>query len=76
VAAYAKAHGLMIVREFYDAAVSGADQIDQRPGDKSRGAHGRAQPDPALLSPPRPSARGRVPRGLARLCHGPHPGRQ
>jgi len=32
VAAYAKAHGLMIVREFYDAAVSGAHPIDQRPG--------------------------------------------
>ena len=32
VTAYAKAHGLMIVREFYDAAVSGADPIDQRPG--------------------------------------------
>ncbi len=32
VTAYAKAHGLTIVREFYDAAVSGADPIDQRPG--------------------------------------------
>src|SRR3954470_16283650 len=32
VAAYAKAHGLEIVREFYDAAVSGADPIDRRPG--------------------------------------------
>src|SRR4051812_37523242 len=32
VAAYAKAHGLEIVKEFYDAAVSGADPIDQRPG--------------------------------------------
>ncbi len=32
VTAYAKAHGLMIVREFYDAAVSGADPIDQRQG--------------------------------------------
>src|SRR3954449_2845802 len=31
-AAYAKAHELEIVREFYDAAVSGADPIDQRPG--------------------------------------------
>ena len=32
VTACAKAHGLMIVREFYDAAVSCADLIDQRPG--------------------------------------------
>jgi DNA invertase Pin-like site-specific DNA recombinase len=32
VAAYAAAHGLTIVREFYDAAVSGADPIDRRPG--------------------------------------------
>src|SRR5688500_9107666 len=32
VTTYAKAHGLMIVREFYDAAVCGADPIDQRPG--------------------------------------------
>lgn len=32
VAAYAKAHRIEIVREFYDAAVSGADPIDQRPG--------------------------------------------
>jgi DNA invertase Pin-like site-specific DNA recombinase len=32
VTAYAEAHGLEIVREFYDAAVSGADPIDQRPG--------------------------------------------
>src|SRR3954447_24638585 len=32
VAAYAKAHGLEIVKEFYDAAVSGADPIDRRPG--------------------------------------------
>src|SRR3954465_4946691 len=32
VTAYAKTHGLEIVREFYDAAVSGADPIDQRPG--------------------------------------------
>ena len=30
--AYAKAHGLEIVREFHDAAVSGADPIDRRPG--------------------------------------------
>src|SRR4051795_6420012 len=32
VTAYAKTHGLEIVREFHDAAVSGADPIDQRPG--------------------------------------------
>jgi DNA invertase Pin-like site-specific DNA recombinase len=32
VTAYAEAHGLEIVREFHDAAVSGADPIDQRPG--------------------------------------------
>src|SRR4051794_36914644 len=32
VTAYAKAHGMEIVREFYDAAVSGGDPIDQRPG--------------------------------------------
>lgn len=32
VAAYAKVHGLVIVREFYDAAVSGADPIGERPG--------------------------------------------
>src|SRR5690349_6276036 len=32
VAAYAGAHGLEIVGEFHDAAVSGADPIDQRPG--------------------------------------------
>src|SRR4051794_19290395 len=32
VTAYAKAHGLEIVEEFYDAAVSGADPIDRRPG--------------------------------------------
>ena len=32
VTAYASNHGLTIVREFYDAAVSGADPIDQRPG--------------------------------------------
>ena len=30
--AYAKAHGIEVVREFYDAAVSGADQIAERPG--------------------------------------------
>ena len=28
---YARAHGLEIVAEFYDAAVSGADPIDERP---------------------------------------------
>src|SRR4051795_11950994 len=32
VTAYAEAHGLEIVREFYDAAVSGADPVDQRSG--------------------------------------------
>src|SRR3954447_24284972 len=32
VTAYAAAHRLEIVREFHDAAVSGADPIDQRPG--------------------------------------------
>ena len=32
VSAYAKAHGLEVVHEFYDAAVSGADPIDRRPG--------------------------------------------
>jgi DNA invertase Pin-like site-specific DNA recombinase len=32
VTAYAEAHGLEIVREFHDAAVSGADPIDRRPG--------------------------------------------
>src|SRR4051812_28055013 len=32
VAAYAKAHGLEIVKEFHDAAISGADPIDRRPG--------------------------------------------
>ena len=32
VTAYATAHGLEIVREFHDAAVSGADPIDRRPG--------------------------------------------
>jgi DNA invertase Pin-like site-specific DNA recombinase len=30
--AYAKANGYQIVDEYYDAAVSGADPIDQRPG--------------------------------------------
>lgn len=32
VKAYAKREGLVIVREFYDAAVSGADPIDRREG--------------------------------------------
>ena len=32
VTAYAKMHKVEIVREFYDAAVSGADHIDVRPG--------------------------------------------
>src|SRR4051794_16036964 len=32
VTAYAKAHGLTVVREFYDPAISGADPIDERPG--------------------------------------------
>src|SRR3954454_23161088 len=32
VTAYTKTHGLEIVREFYDAAVSGADPIGRRPG--------------------------------------------
>ena len=32
VRAHAEGHGLEIVREFYDAAVSGADPIDARPG--------------------------------------------
>jgi DNA invertase Pin-like site-specific DNA recombinase len=32
IADYAKRNGITIVREFYDAAVSGADPIDTRPG--------------------------------------------
>jgi len=32
VTAYARAHGVEVVAEHYDAAVSGADPIDQRPG--------------------------------------------
>src|SRR5215472_10689355 len=32
VTAYAKAHGIRIADEFYDAAVSGADPIEARPG--------------------------------------------
>ena len=34
VRAYAKAHGLTITQEYYDAAVSGADPVHQRPGFK------------------------------------------
>ena len=32
VRSYAKRHAIEIVEEFYDAAVSGADAIDERPG--------------------------------------------
>ena len=32
VTAYAKRQGIAVVHEFYDAAVSGADPIDERPG--------------------------------------------
>ncbi len=32
IADYAKAHGVVIVQEFYDAAVSGADPVETRPG--------------------------------------------
>lgn len=32
IAAFAKANGYQLVGEYYDAAVSGADPIDQRPG--------------------------------------------
>lgn len=35
IAAFAKAHGYVIVAELYDAAVSGADPIGQRPGFKA-----------------------------------------
>jgi DNA invertase Pin-like site-specific DNA recombinase len=35
IAAFAKAHGYVIVDEFYDAAVSGADPIAERPGFKA-----------------------------------------
>jgi DNA invertase Pin-like site-specific DNA recombinase len=35
IAAFAKAHGYVIVDEFYDAAVSGADPVAQRPGFKA-----------------------------------------
>jgi DNA invertase Pin-like site-specific DNA recombinase len=39
VAAYAKARGLEVAREFCDAAVSGADPIDRRPGFVAMLAH-------------------------------------
>jgi len=35
IAAFAKAHGYTIVDEYYDAAVSGADPIAERPGFKA-----------------------------------------
>ena len=35
ITAFAKAHGYVIVAEFYDAAVSGADPIAERPGFKA-----------------------------------------
>jgi DNA invertase Pin-like site-specific DNA recombinase len=35
IAAFARAHGYDIVEEFYDAAVSGADPIGERPGFKA-----------------------------------------
>jgi DNA invertase Pin-like site-specific DNA recombinase len=35
ITAFAKARGFRIVDEFYDAAISGADPIDQRPGFKA-----------------------------------------
>jgi DNA invertase Pin-like site-specific DNA recombinase len=35
IAAFAKAHGYDLVGEFYDAAVSGADPIGERPGFKA-----------------------------------------
>jgi DNA invertase Pin-like site-specific DNA recombinase len=35
IAAFAKAHGYVVVAEFYDAAVSGADPIAERPGFKA-----------------------------------------
>src|SRR3954468_8099703 len=34
IASFAKAHGYRIVAEFYDAAVSGADPVAERPGFK------------------------------------------
>ena len=35
IAAFAKAHGYRLVDEFYDAAVSGADPVTERPGFKA-----------------------------------------
>jgi DNA invertase Pin-like site-specific DNA recombinase len=35
IGAFAKAHGYIIVAEFYDAAISGADPIAERPGFKA-----------------------------------------
>jgi DNA invertase Pin-like site-specific DNA recombinase len=35
IAAFAKAHGYRLVDEFYDAAVSGADPVTERPGFKT-----------------------------------------
>jgi len=35
IVAFAKAHGYVIIGEFYDAAVSGADPIGERPGFKA-----------------------------------------
>src|SRR5262249_37869403 len=35
IAVFAKSHGYIIVDEFYDAAVSGADPIAERPGFKA-----------------------------------------
>jgi DNA invertase Pin-like site-specific DNA recombinase len=35
IASFAKAHGYRIVDEFYDAAVSGADPVAERPGFKA-----------------------------------------
>ena len=35
IAAFAKAHGYRLIDEFYDAAVSGADPVTERPGFKA-----------------------------------------
>ena len=35
IASFAKAHGYRIIDEFYDAAVSGADPVAERPGFKA-----------------------------------------
>src|SRR6516162_4084560 len=35
IAAFAKAHGYRLIDEFYDAAVSGADPVTDRPGFKA-----------------------------------------